>query len=272
MPEASKSAAAADACLEAAHRMHHRLQDLILRVELEHDPSVGPAQPLPVDVFLAEMPNRKNAPQVIYRPKRLGSQQWTENLTCFVYGRIEQAFVSAGNLPGKDRAGQKANLEALKAWIDAQLLNPDRPVEPHFVQRISYLFRKGLMEDRRSHRIGTLLEIAETGPTSTTALSRLRSWVESDLKEEALLQRGRPVKYQKIMFAVEIANLWNTLTGKKIARGPNTNFARFVRACWVSGFEGRSVDSNFKRILREHIAEQDNTEACERTRYFGRLM
>lgn len=284
MPEPSKSALAADDCLRAAARMHQKLSELSVRIELEDDPGIEPDPPLAVDVFLAAMPKRKNAPKVVHCPKQLGRQKATENIACYVYARIEQAFVSAGNLPGKDRLGQKAKLEDLRAWIDAQLLNPERLIDPYFIQRTTNLFRKGLMEDRRSHRIGTLVEIDSTSPTSRAALLQLKFWVESDLNDDFLLRKGRPTKYQKIMFAAEIANLWNALTGKKIAKGPQTNFAKFVRACWDSGFEERSVDPSFKRILRDHIAEDTDadpcgkceackkSEPCKRTRYYGTLM
>ena len=71
---------------------------------------------------------------------------------------------------------------------------------------------------------------------------------------------------------------------RPISRGPETNFAKFVVACWDSGFVGVDVNSNFKRTIRHHIEESDEdyscgrcdgcrkSEKCERIRYFGILI
>jgi hypothetical protein len=71
---------------------------------------------LPVDDFLEAMIGRKNAPRIIFSPKRLSSELWTESVTAFVYAGIEQAFVAAGRVPGANASGYADELRELKVW------------------------------------------------------------------------------------------------------------------------------------------------------------
>ena len=144
------------------------------------------------------------------------------------------------------------------------------------------MFKEGVLENRRKDRINVLIEIARDGPTCSCTLAQLKSWIDEDLSDNRLLKKGRPSEYPKIVFAVEMANLWFVLTGRSITKGPRTNFARFVVACWHSGFEGLDVNSDFRRAIRHHIAKSEepcgrfegcsNSEPCRRKRYFGILL
>jgi hypothetical protein len=271
-----------DACLAAANKVHAFLKALADEIDRSGDPSIGPGTPLPVDVFLSEMVKRRNAPRIIFEPKRLKDQVWTESVTAYVYGSIEAAFVAAGKLPGGNRSGHVQKLRDLRVWIEQQERNPSRPAPKFFTQKTTMLFSKGILEERRKDRIEVIGNIEHCTPTRRGDLAKLKKWVEQDLADSRLRRKGRPTGYQKIVFAAEIANLWNTLTGNPISKGPETNFAKFVVACWQSGFGDTNVNSDFKRTIRDHIAASNEpcgqcenckkSEKCERKRYYGILM
>ncbi|MEQ9568158.1 MAG: hypothetical protein RLN85_20505, partial [Pseudomonadales bacterium] len=185
---------------------------------------------------------------------------------------------------GGQRSGHKGELRKLKTWVERQEKDPGRPVPLHFVQKTALLFSKGILKDRRRTRIQTISNIGYSVPCEQTDLAQLKKWIDEDLADSRLRSKGRPTDYQKIVFAAEMANLWNDLTGKPISKGPETNFAKFVVACWDSGFVGVDMNSNFKRTIRHHIEESDEdyscgrcngcreSEKCERIRYFGILI
>ena len=286
-----------DACLVAAEHLRLHLVGLVNKIAAlvekkvengEVNPSqfplVRPDNPLPVDHFLAEMADRKNAPRLVSIPNQLGNAFWTNNLSVYIYSGIEQAFTKAGLLPGGNRSGHVAELRKLESWVAEQALDPSRAVPKYFVQRAAQLFSKGILEERRPERIDVLYNIAHGPISKPEDLAHLQKWIEEDLDDSRLRMKGRPPEYQRITFAIEIASLWNVLTGEPITRGPDTNFARFLRACWKSGFCDTDVEVNFKRVLRHHIGEADVPKACggceackksakcERKIYFGILM
>ena len=247
-------------------------------------PLARPDNPLPVDHFLAEMADRKNAPRLVSIPNQLGNAFWTNNLSVYIYSGIEQAFTKAGLLPGGNRSGHVAELRKLEAWVAEQGMDPSRAVPTYFVQRAAQLFSKGIIEERRPERIDVFCNIAR-GPTSKPEdLAHLQKWIEEDLDDSRLRIKDRPSEYQRTTLAIWIASLWNVLTGEPITRGPDTNFVRFLRACRKSWFCDTDVEVNFKRVLRHHIGEADVPKACggceackksakcERKIYFGILM
>lgn len=239
-------------CLIAAEQIQRKLMAICRKVERLQDPAVGPDNPLPVDDFLTAMKRRVNAPRIELEPKRLNNHLWTESVTAYVYAGIEKAFVKAGRLPGSNRAGHKAELEDLRAWVEEQEQAPSRKVPEFFVQKAALLFADGILGERRRDRIDVLMRINYCTPTGTSDLTQLKDWISEDLAHSKITKKGRSTDYQKIAFAVEISKLWFDLTGRPIAKGPQTNFARFVVACWESGFVGVDVNSSFKRILRDH--------------------
>jgi hypothetical protein len=249
----SRKDAEGEDCLIAAEQIQRKLMAIKRKVEREQDATVGPNNPLPVDVFLDAMVKRVNAPRIIFQPKRLNDLLWTESLPAYVYACIERAFVKAGLLPGGKRAGHKAELQKLKRWVQRQKKNPDRKVPNHFVENTVRLFAPGILKDRRSERLSLLWKIRERAPTKLTDLNQLDAWIDEDLSSSHLSSKGRSKNQQKIAFANEIAKLWQRLTGQPAAKGPNTNFGRFVVACWESGFVEMEVNSNFKRTLRDHV-------------------
>lgn len=272
-----------DACLVAAERVRSHLLVLAGKIEREHDPWVDPDNPLPVDTFLSRMVRRTQAPKLTFKPRRLGRQIWTESLTAYVYAGIENAFVKAGKLPGGNRSGHMKKLRGLLIWIERQEQVPSRTVPRFFEQKTALLFSKGILEERRRDRIEVIGRIGERSPSDPTDLAQLKKWVSEDLADSRLRTKGRPVDYQKIVFAAEVANLWNVLTGRAITKGPKTLFSEFLVACWNSGFVDTDVNSSFKRVLRHHIAESPEpyacgrcdkcmkSEKCQRKRYFGTL-
>lgn len=240
-------------CLIAAEQIQRKLMAICRKVERLQDPKVGPNNPLPVDAFLAEMVTRVNAPRIIFQPKRLKDLLWTESMNAYVYAGIESAFVKAGRLPGSNRAGHNAELKKLKAWAMRQAKHPQLAVPKFFVQKSALLFAAGILKERRRDRIGILMNIQDHSPTKRSDLTQLVKWIDEDLADSRLSAKGRSSDYQKIVFAKKIAELWTKLTGRPAAKGPNTNFGRFVVACWESGFVEVEVNSCFKRILRDHI-------------------
>ena len=268
----------------AAEQVQRKLIVLARKIDRNNDPSVRPNNPLPVDVFLSDMVKRKNAPRIKFRPRRLKGETWTESTTAYVYARIEAAFVKAGKLPGGNRSGQVRELQELKAWIEEQEKSPSRATPKYFTQKTTFLFTKGILEERRKDRIEVISNIEHCTPSRRADLAKLKEWVEQDLADSRLRRKGRPTDCQKIVFAAEIANLWNALTGRPITKGPETNFAQFVAAAWKSGFVGMDVNFSFKRVIRHHIGESKGpykcgrcdgcrrSEKCERKRYFGILM
>lgn len=219
------------------------------------DPSVGPDNPLPVDIFLADMVKRVNAPRIILKLTRLKDHLLTESVTAYVYAGIEKAFVKAGQLPGSNRAGHKVKLKKLKAWVQRQARNPNRKIPKYFVQNNALLFANGILDKRRRERIVVLMNIQNSTQTAKSDLEQLDEWIEKDLANNRISAKGRSPDFQKIEFANEIAKLWKKLTGKPVTKGPHTNFAKFLTACWESGFVGMEVNPSFKRILRDHMRE-----------------
>ena len=284
MPNSVQESAIADRCLTAAEVVQRKLMSVAREVMRTGDPSVGPRNPLPVDDFLSGMVKRKNAPRLVFDPRRLKDHLWTESRTAYIYAGIERAFLMAGRLSSDNRSGHARKLKDLRAWVIQQQNDPGRKPPKHFVQETALLFSKGILEERRRERILVLQRIGSETPSSPADLEQLRQWIEEDLEDPRLDRKGRPVDYQKIVFAVEIANLWNVLTCRPITKGPETNFAQFLVACWRSGFDGADVNDNFKRILRYHIEESTesckcgrcpkcrNSKQCDQKRYFGILM
>lgn len=275
-----------EACLIAAEEVQRKLMSLRRKIERTGNPSVSPRNPLPVDIFLAEMATKVGAPLIIFEPRLLGSQIWTESVTAYVYAGIEQAFVTAGKLPGGNRSGHVRKLKELKAWVEKQEKDPSQKVPKGFVQETALLFSKGILKERRRERILTIQRIGYDMPVMLADLAQLKRWLEEDLADALLRQKGRPADYQKIVFAVEIANRWNVLTGRPMAKGPDTYFAQFLTECWRSGFVGfvgSDFNSNFKRTIRDHIEESKEPyecgrceeclggQKCERKRYYGTL-
>lgn len=240
-------------CLTAAEQIQRKLLPLCRKIEQLQDPSVGPNHPLPVDNFLAKMDKRINAPRIVLKPKRLKDHLWTESVTAYVYAGIEKAFVRAGRLPGSNRAGHKAKLKELKSWAQQQATLPLSTIPKDFVRKNALLFAAGILDERREERIAVLMNIQNSSRTRKSDLDQLEEWIEHDLADNRINVKGRSQDYQKIAFANEIAKLWKELTGRDPTKGPNTNFAKFLTACWESGFVDLKVNSNFKRILRDHI-------------------
>ncbi len=273
-----------DGCFAAAERVREKLKALADKIDESGDPSSSPDTQLPVDVFLAGMNNRKNAPRVSFEPRKLSNQLWTQNLEICVYAGIERAFTKAGLMPGGNRAGHGETLRELQCWIETQTENPSLALPEHFVVRTNRIFVKGVLGERRQERIEVLMSIEHHSPTKLEDLEKLKNWIDEDLADSRLRKKGRSDDYHKITFAAEIANLWNTLTGEPVTKKPDGNFGQFVVACWKSGFEDFNVNSNFRRTIREHISEIENpdpcdrcencrnSERCSRKRYFGRLM
>lgn len=185
-------------------------------------------------------------------------------------------------MPGANASGYADELRKLKVWVEDQIRAPERPLPAHFVTKTARLFASGFLEERRPQRVPLLQSIAQDHPSNEDLLRQLGKWIGDDLSDACLRKCGRPCNYQMIVFAAEIANLWNTLTGRPMAMGPDTNFARFLSACWESGSVERQLRVNFKRTLRHHIKEDPdpcgrcasctNSENCERKRYYGILM
>lgn len=270
-------------CLQASHRLHEALCDLGAEIDRTSDASVAPPRPLPIDDFLAEMGKRKNAPGIVINPKRLKDELWTESVTAFVYAGIERAFVAAGRMPGENTSGHTRELQNLIAWVNRQLDEPRSEVPDFFAVKTARLFASGILKDRREERIEVLHRIRDASPSDCSDLFQLKAWVLEDLAACELAKKGRPADYQKIMFAAEIANLWNSLTGRPLSRGPETNFAQFLLACWKSGAVKRQLETSFKITLRDHIEEVpdqpscgkcakcEQNEDCTRRRYYGIL-
>lgn len=284
MGGSGKETAGRDSCLKAATRVQRRLMALGIEIDRLQDPKVYPADPLPVDIFLADMIKRKHAPRIVFTPKRLGDQLWTESIWAYVYAEIERAFVAAGRMPGGNRSGHVGELRTLRAWIEGQEECPSRGVPQFFTQKTTLLFSKGILEERRRDRIEVISNIEHHSPSEAPDLAQLKKWIDEDLEDTRLRKKGRSAAYQKIAFAAEIANLWNTLTGKPITKGPKTNFGQFVVACWYSGFVGEDVGADFRRAIRHHIDEVKDaqkcgrcegckkSEGCQHKTYFGILM
>lgn len=284
MEKQSQMAVSSNECLAAAERVSKRLKALATKIDETEDPSSLPDVQLPVDVFLAGMNKRKNAPRVIFKPRMLGNQLWTLSLEAYVYAGIEQAFTKAGLMPGGNRAGHRETLRELRFWVEAQEKNPNLAIPEHFLRRTNRIFVKGVLGERRQERVAVLMGIARHSPTKIEDLERLKNWIDEDLADSRMQKKGRSDGYQKITFAAEIANLWNTLTSEPVTKKPDGNFGQFVVACWKSGFEDLNVNSSFRRTIREHIGEVEdpdpcgrcgncqNSERCLRKRYFGRLM
>lgn len=240
-------------CLTASEQIQRKLLPLCRKIEQLQDPSVSPNNPLPVDTFLANMDKRVNAPRIVLKPKRLKNHLWTESVLAYVYASIEKAFVSAGRLPGSNRAGHKAELKKLKSWVQRQATSPTGTIPKDFVHKNALLFAAGILDERRQERIAVLMNIQNSSRTRESDLDQLEEWIEHDLADNRINIKGRSQDYQKIAFAKEIAKLWKELTGRNPTKGPNTNFAKFLTACWKSGFVDSEVNSSFKRILRDHI-------------------
>lgn len=257
----------AEACLIAAEQIQRKLMAIRRKIDKTGNPNAKPNNPLPVDHFPEKMAQKKSAPRVILKPRKFGKHLYTASITAYVYAEIEAAFVRAGGLSGGNRAGYLGMLRKLLKWIGDQEKRPDRAVPKWFIQRTSLLFRQGILEDSRKRRIEVIMQIGTYTPTKRDDLAMLKSWVEDDLADVRLTRQGRPPDYQKIIFAAEIANLWKRLTGRPISKGPETNFARFLVACWESGFTDTKMNSNFKRILRHHIGER--TDPCDRCKKCG---
>lgn len=283
MSGADRASRNGEACLIAAEQVQRKLLALARKIDRLQDPSVAPNNPLPVDDFLSGMVKRENAPRIIFSPRRLKDKIWTESTTAYVYAGIEAAFERAGRLPGGNRSGHVRELRNLKTWIENQEKDPSRAVPKYFVQNTALLFSKGILEERRKDRIEVISDIGHFSPSRRSDLAQLKKWLDEDLADSRLRKKGRPTDYQKIVFAAEIAGLWNALTGQLVSKGPETNFARFLVACWKSGFVGMEVNSSFKRVIRHHIAEREEpyecgrcdgcrrSGKCERKRYFGIL-
>ncbi|MGR3635008.1 MAG: hypothetical protein ACU0BK_03685 [Shimia sp.] len=257
MSETNRNQRTADGedCLISAEQIQRKLMAICRKIDQLQDPAAGPDNPLPIDIFLAEMVKRVNAPRIIFQPKRLNDLLWTESVTAYVYSGIERAFVKAGRLPGSKRAGHKTELEKLKAWVLRQTKNPYLKVPKFFVQKTALLFAAGILEERRPDRIEVLMSIQRCSPTEMSDLTQLTEWIDEDLTDRRLSAKGRSSDYQKIVFANEIAKLWKKLTGRPTAKKPDSNFGQFVVACWKSGFVDVEVNSSFKRILRHHIGQ-----------------
>lgn len=281
MGEPSQKSADREACLITAEQVQRKLMALRRKINRLQDSSVGPNNPLPVDVFLRGMSATKNAPRIVFTPRRLGDHLWTESILAYVYAGIERAFFAAGRMPGGNRAGHVNELNKLRTWVERQEKRPTLRMPKFFTQKTALLFSMGILEERRRDRIEVISNIEHFSPTRTADLAQLKTWIDEDLEDCRLKKKGRPDDYQKIAFAAEIVNLWNILTERPISRGPETNFAQFVVACWKSGFLEVEVNSNFKRTIRDHIGEVEEpracgrcdgckkSERCERKRYAG---
>lgn len=273
----------ANACQHAAYRIWERFEMHCICVELSENTASPLDEQLPVDVLLDELSNNKNAPNIVFEPLQLSDHIWTKSLTAYVYAGIEQAFTSAARMPGDNLPGHVKKLRGLKAWAIKQLSNPDQAIPKDFATTTALLFAKGILDERRPQRVALLQRIRDKDPTLEADLSQLIAWIETDLADKRLESSGRPSEYQRIIFAAEIANLWNRLTGEKITRGPKTFFAQFLLACWESGFLNEQERVSFKRIIRHNIAEDPHpkpcgkceccksSKSCDRLRYFGTL-
>lgn len=251
------------------------------------DLSENTARPLdekfPVDVFLEELSKNENAPNIVFEPLQLSDHIWTKSLTAFLYAGIEQAFTSAARMPGDNLPGHVKELRKLKTWAIKHLSNPDLAIPKDFATTTALLFAEGILDERRPQRVELLQRIRNKNPTLETDLHQLIAWIETDLADKRLKRSGRPREYQRIIFAAEIANLWNRLTGKKVTRGPKAFFAQFLAACWESGFPNEQERVSFKRIIRHNIVEDPHPKpcgkcecckssgSCDRLRYFGAL-
>jgi hypothetical protein len=102
--------------------MHEALKNLAAKIEAAHDPKVAPDCLLPVDKILADMVTRKNAPRIVYVARPHPGQLWTGSTTTFVYAGIEQAFTTAGMMPGGNSAGYVKELKSLLARICSKTL------------------------------------------------------------------------------------------------------------------------------------------------------
>ncbi len=255
MKKSGRETADAEACLIAAEQVQRKLMAIRRKIVRLNDPSVRPNNPLPVDDFLDGMVRRKSAPRIVFKPTRLGGYIWTESVKAYVYAGIERAFVKAGRLPGGNRSGHAKKLAKLRSWAEQQEKAASRLVPKHFVSRTALLFADGILEDRRRVRIDVVSRIGHSEITDMADLAQLKIWIDEDLADSRLCRGGRSLEYQKITFAAEIANLWNSLTGEGITKKEDGNFVRFVTACWDSGFVGIDVNSSFKRTICDHFAE-----------------
>lgn len=253
MGKANQKTVDCEACLIAAEQVQRKLMAIRRKVIAESDPGVRPNNPLPVDCFLDEMARRKNTPNVIFKPKRLGNHLWTENLTAYVYAGIERAFVKAGRQLGGNRSGYVKELTELRRWVERQQETPDQPVPKHFVTKTARIFAGGIMENRRLERIEVIQRIGRRQHSGKADLAQLLSWIDVDLSDPRLQQVGRSPSFLKTAFATKIARLWNTLTGEQITKKPDGNFVRFLTACWQSGFVGEDIDASFRWIVHQHF-------------------
>jgi len=167
-----------DPCLAASHRLHKALKRLVCEIEASGDSSIAPSQPLPVDKFLAGMVKRRNAPRVVYKPRRLKDKIWTESTTAYLYHGIEGAFVRAGRIPGENHPGYANELRDLRTWVQDQINDPARPLPEHFVAKTARYFAVGFLGERRSQRIPILHSIARNHPLDDGHLQILRNWLD----------------------------------------------------------------------------------------------
>lgn len=260
------------------HLEHHSIC-----VELSENTETVPINALAVDIFLDEMISSRYAPEFVFDPPMLGDHLWTKSVTTYIYTGIENAFTRAARMPGGNRPGYLRELKQLKALVEAQKAEPTRQLPDHFATTTALFFANGILDERRSQRIQLLKRLERDSPPSNADLIQLSEWVEDDLTDARLTIKGRPAVYQRIIFASEIANLWNTLTNEPISRSPGSFFARFVVSCWESGFPDATVKPKFDSVIRKHIIEDPNpkacgrcecckkSEKCERKRYLGTL-
>lgn len=271
----------AEDCLIAAEQVQRKLMALCRKIEETEDPNAMPRNPLPVDLFLDGMVKTALSPRIVFEPPDHLRPLYTKSSKAYVYARIEAAFVKAGRVSGGSRVGYVKELQQLKAWVRRQAKQPNRPIPMYFTQRTARLICEGFWKDDHRERLSVVMRLGTDLPSCTDDLVQLEQWIEDDLADKRLKKKGRPPDYQKVIFAVEMANLWGQLTGQRISTNPDTCFERFLVACWQSGLAEMNANSSFKRVLLHRIEERtepcgrckkcsENME-CDQIRYFGRL-
>ena len=265
MTKLDKTDVFSEYCLIAAEQIQIKLMAISRKIRKTKDLQARPSNPLLIDVLIDELKLEIRSPLSEFTPMQKKEVAWSRNSTAYLYAGIEHAFVKSGRLPGGNRSGYVKKLRKLRSWALKQIAKPDRPVPLGFVVRTNLLFACGILDERRNERALVILRLASEERSSESDLRQLLTWIDADLCDPRIFKKGRSPDSQKIVFAVEIANLWHEMTGKVIAKAPNSRFVRFVSACWSSGFSeftGLDVNANFVRIISSHVFEMAGPFKC----------
>jgi hypothetical protein len=233
------------------YKIGERIEDVTFNIPLETVPKPSNKFWLPIDDYIKQLSERRRSPMLRSRDDMKSSVPILSlaSVPMFVRMHLGTAFKAISSRDPAERQRRKSDVDtfidrsgtltdAISALLDT---SQDNWIVP--------IFDQGLPAREKALRYHFGIAVRRSLLEIAVELKLLEGWAFAALDEVSPALGGRPRVDWKHDFVARLAHTWTLITDRPPSPKPNSLFAEFIHACWLSGGE-ELEEISFDRTIR----------------------